>query len=227
MRTGLICLTLAATLAGVIGSPRIATAARLNISGYDVYDTGLPCCGWDWDYTGSITAIGLPGTQYAYTGGTGTLADGEFGTSTTTTMLFTPEASEQLVTLYLDGYYTIDTIDIYGGDIYGNVHPGHLDGVDVTIDGNTAGFSTAEFGPTHLRDYSINDRVTLAGSALDGLVTNEVQLSNWSLGADTSITFSITEIVIYGTVVPEPSTALLLLMGLAGLAAAQRRSSRH
>lgn len=207
---------------GIAFTSSVSIASPVTITGYDIYDTNTACCGWDWTYTGSIDATSTGGSYFDYTGGTGTLADGVIGTSVSNTMLFTPETSLQRVVLHLDDYYSINTIEIYGGT-FNNVHPGHFDEVDVTVNGNTHDFLTEGFGLTYGRGYSVNNRITISGSALDGLVTNEIVLDNWKYDSDDTISFAITEIFIDGQVVPIPAAVWLFGSGLLGLLGIARR----
>ena len=206
-------------------APAVAGAVPVGIIGYDVINADVSgTFGWAHVYTGLITPISA--SLASYTGiGTGTLADDVLtGTTALTTELFVTSPSTVVITLFLDDFYTIDQIDLLGGDhgATNNGIPGMIFGMSVTINATQQAFATTGFGPPNIfmSSVGINDRVTITGSPLDGLVTNQISVSNVM---STSDAFSIAEIQITGTPVPEPSTALLLASGLLAMAVGRRR----
>jgi hypothetical protein len=216
-------------LLGPFGLPN-ANAIPVGITGYDILNADVSGTGaWSHTYSGTITPT--TGSLANYSGGTGTMADGVLaGTDHTNTQYFTTQGANPQITLYLDGYYTISQIDFYGGDFgaVNNSTPGAIIGMDITLNASTQTFATTPFGPQNCCTLNlINDRVTITGSTLDGLVTNQIIISSVTsnragLFADD---FSIAEIVIDGqrASVPEPSTLLLLGSGLVGLGFVRRR----
>lgn len=207
-----------------------ASAAPVSIISYDFFATPLSGHGnWSHAYGGTIAVTGpsfsnngSPGTLANYSGGSGTLNDGVIGSSTGNTHLFVaPRASDgtpiaPVITLYLGGMFTINTIEIFAGT-FGNAIPGTLTGMTVGLAASSAALVSTAFN-------TVDDRLTITGSPLDGLVDNKIVLSlptggwfEW---------FSITEIKIDGTAasaVPEPMSLALFGFGLAGLGLIRRR----
>ena len=208
----------------VIASSPHVHAGMVNVVGYDILNADVSGSGgWMHTYTGTITPLG--GSLANYSDGTGTMADGVLAplTSANTQIFFTPSTSIVEITLYLDGYYTVDQMDFYGGDPTNGI-PGALTGMDVTIGGSSASFLTSGFGATNIHTgHHVNDRLVLTGSGLDSLLTDKLILSNFTADYFGLNQFSIGEIVLDGTsqaasVVPEPSSLTLLAVGAASLA---------
>lgn len=222
-------------------------AAPVPISGYDINDAIISGHGsWSHIFSGTITPgvaflnNSFGGTTATYSGvGSGTLNDGIISASISSSQLFvTPMASDgtainPTVFLTLPFAYTIDNINIFGGDITDNAIPGAITGVTVTLlktDFTTVSetFATTASGPTvNSIGVLVNDAVSLIGSTLDGVPAFAVFLSafqgtigNW---------FSIAEIELDGTQfvdpgnnVPEPTAMVLFGLGAVCLVAARR-----
>jgi PEP-CTERM motif len=207
---------------------------------------------WAHIYTGTIT----PGTGFVnntffgttalYNGvGNGTLDDGVIGTSLSADQLFvTPQASDGTVInpaifITLPFAYTINTIELYGGDFGGNTIPGILTGVTVTLFGPSGTFSevftTTAFGPSFTGGSGpVDDRVTITGPSLDNVPAFLIILSDFQ-GTELNW-FSLTEIKAdgqlfpeHGGSVPEPGSLILLGAGAGalGLWILRRRRSQH
>ncbi|MFC1772645.1 VPLPA-CTERM sorting domain-containing protein [Pseudomonadota bacterium] len=200
-------------------------AATVGIVGYDVLSADISGTGnWFHTYTGLITP--LSGTRANYTGGTGTMADGvSTGTTAANTQLFYAP-NDQIITLYLDGFYTINQMEFYGGDHGATTNglPGSINGMDITFNGSTETYVTTQFGLQNISSpWLINDRVTITGSGLDGLVTDTIKISLITYDIDR---FPIAEIVIDGQVaVPIPPALYLFGTGLIGLVGMARRKA--
>jgi len=204
-----------------------ANAIPIVITGYDIDNTYVSeTGGWRHSYTGIITPVS--GGIANYSGGSGTLNDGIIGTSVLNTQLFNyPTDSSPVITLFLDDFYTINSLLIHGGDFLGNTIPGELTGLDVTINSTLESFVTVPQGPTDGTRYA-DDGISFGGSSLDGLVTNSIILSGFDSTWSSFNTFSITEIELDGELassVPEPSAILLLGLGLAGLGLAVKKQA--
>lgn len=224
-------------------------AAAITITGYDIDNAVLSGHGsWAHSYDGSITPgvsfsnNGLSGTVAEYSGqGSGTLTDGITNSDANATQLFVnPAASDGTaitpeITLYLDGVYTLDKLNIFGGNVFSNSIPGSITGLTISVVTSEShvfsqSFSTVAFGPTSAFGKQYNDSVTLTGSTLDGLEATAVVLSAFQ--GSTSNWFSIAEIALEGTEVitpppvPEPASWALMIGGLVIAGSAIRRQQR-
>lgn len=216
-----------------LGCVSLADASiQLPISGYDIGDAVLSGHGnWAHTYDGTITPgfiftnNSFPGTQATYSGvGNGTLTDGVIGSTESTTQLFVPAPGatdgtplDPFITFTLPLAYTVDQIDIYGGDIPGNGIPGAITEVVVELlltDFTTVSetFSTTGFGTVmSALGVPVNDRIDLTGSSLEGLGAYAVTLYGFvTPGAGGGISgteggwFSITEVEMFGDLAPIP-----------------------
>ena len=192
--------------AGAILLAHSSYAAPVGIIGYDIDNAitdqpvnpaALSFFGHTNSYSGTITDTGLTastafgtGALVNYSGGTGTLTDGNISNGSQNTQFFIissnpgggPIPVGLTITLFLDGYYKLNTLEFFGTNNSQSSLPGRLDGVDVEVfDGTTASFSpTTPFGPLNSQSIPVNDRVNFLGSAIDGLETDRIILSNFS-----------------------------------------------
>lgn len=217
--------TRAAIVGAAAGLGFVLNAHALSITSYDITQARLSGFGgWNHFYSGTIGS----GDPTTYTGGRGTLNDGGIPTGTARNQLFL--ASDMpTITLHLSSSTAINSIEVYGGDFPNNYVPGSLTGWDVTIGGTTVTFASIDFGPTVCRfgTLACNDSVSLLGSALEGVATNTVTLSNFQVGNPAGgweDYFNIGEVTV--SPVPEPATYALMLagFGVLGLAARRRRA---
>lgn len=201
-----------------------AGAGTVTVTGYDVQNAARSGFGsWAHTYGGTITdtgagsANGFGFTRADYTGaGSGTLNDGSPGTSIADTQLFANNSfASPVITLYLNGSFSITDLTLFSFDT-GNSIPGTILGLDVTIDGVTESFVTTE--PTANDEF-----INLVGSSLDGLVDNQVILSNFIHDGSNSLNemFCIGEVTLNGDVVPAPGA--IALLGFAAVATRRRR----
>jgi len=210
--------------AGILALSTSATAAP-TITGYDVSNADPSGTGgWSHQYSGTIVNLG---SVRDYTGGTGTMADGIFGTSPDSTQLFFSE-SDASITVFLDDYYKIDSVSLFGGDPSDAV-PGGIDSADFTVGSTSLNLNGFPFGPLGQSRQLVNDDFLFTSTGLDQIRTNQFTISGISAsGGDfNGEWFSISEITVQGTIspVPEPSTYALMLggLGLVGFMAARRR----
>jgi MYXO-CTERM domain-containing protein len=207
----------------VVVAAGAASAGTVTVTGYDIQNAARSGFGgWAHTYNGTITdtgsgnANGIGFTRADYTGaGDGTLNDGLEGTGPGDTQLFANNSfASPVITVYLDGFYTIDNITLFTFQ-GGNFIPGSVAGYDVTIGGVTESFLSSE--PTDNDEF-----VNILGSTLDGISDNKVILSNFLHDGSHNLheIFAIGEIGINGQV---PAPGALALLGIAGLAARRRR----
>ena len=203
-----------------------ASATPIEITSYDVHNARLTGTGgWSHAYSGEVK-LNSNGT-YDYTGGGGTLNDGVIGTGTGNTHLF-QVGDQSVITLYLGTSSIISELELYSFAGSGNHIPGNILGLYVTINGVTEYIQTSGFGPanpTSKTDH-VHEYLNLAGTALDGLVTDSIMLSGFVSDGSWSTHYSISEVMAYGTPaasVAEPTGVLLLGAGLMGLGMIRRR----
>lgn len=238
----------------------VAQAGPVPFSGYDINDAVLSGHGgWAHAYTGTITPGTLfvnntvPGQTALYNGvGNGTLDDGVIGTLPLNTQLFvapssveaTPTTINPAIFITLPVAYTINTIELYGGDFLDNFIPGIITGVTVTLFGPNGTFSeTFTTSPFGLVGASgpVDDLVTITGSSLDNVPAVLIILSDFQ-GSDLVVDgtqlnwFSLTEIKADGQLAPEPGGSVpepgsLILLGAGagalGLWILRRRRSQN
>lgn len=205
-----------------------AFAEPISITSYDITNARLSGTGnWHHTYNGSIQATGQGDNLYNYTGGSGTLNDGIIGTGLDNTQLFV-NSDNSAITLYLGKSAVIDTLELFSF-MSGNAIPGALSSLNVTINSITVNLATIGFGDEHWLNDFINDRISLSGTALEGLITDTIILSGFStLSPHTAMT-AISEIKVYGTevedsaLISEPEGLILLAIGLIGLGLIRRR----
>ena len=168
------------------------------IASYDINSTYRSGSGrWGHNYNGTIVG----GSIANYSRGSGTLNDRFLSSSISSTQLFnTSSNTSPTIILNLNGYYALNSLLIYGGNISRNAIPGRLSGLDITIGTTTQGFSTISQGQGR------DDLALFTGTPLNGLVTNQLTLSNFKSTYNSINTFSISEIALAGTRMPPPFT---------------------
>jgi hypothetical protein len=203
-----------------------AVGDPVRIIGYDIQNATLPGYGgWSHYYLGTIT----PTDEFRanYSGGTGTLANDIVESIEQQIQLFRTSV-QPVTTLYLDAFYTINTIDIFGGNTCCNYIPGQIEWLNVTINSLTQTLFGGAFGENNAGGTPRNDRFTISGSSLEGLVTDRIVLSSvFENGCCQA--FSIAEIQVGGNLaeapVPEPATLGLIGFSVAIMAWRRRRQT--
>ena len=216
----LILLALSVALSIGVG------ADPIPISGYNIDDAVESGHGtWTHTYSGLITSgvsfdnATWPGTVADYTGfGSGTLNDVIAGATIYDTQLFmngfsdgeSPIEIHPTIQLLLPPGVAVDTIELYGGPT-GNSVPGIITGVTVTFlgPGGTAGpvsLATVPFGTENLDGVPVNDRITTAGTPLEGIEVSLITLSDFVGSIEDWI--SISEIKLDGKAAVAPGGAI-------------------
>lgn len=200
-----------------------AGAATLSITGYDITNASVNGSGgWSHTYDGTITSTGSGTANYS--GGSGTLNDGITTDSSINNQLFNfPSEINPIITLYLDGFYSIESISLYNALTNGSWA---LNSFDIGISSSTESFFTTT---TAARGSWSDLNVSLSSSTLDGLVTNQIILSNFiSDSSSYDGAFNFSEIQVEGvavSAVPVPAAVWLFGSGLLGLIGLARRGA--
>lgn len=199
----------------ILSVSNFANAGLITITGYDITNADISGNGgWSHAYDGTVTLNGnssIAGALADYTNGSGTLNDGVLGTNFNDTQYFVTDAGAE-ITLYLDGFYSIDSLKLFGNNSSNGI-PGGIENVLVTFGGlNDTLLSTPDGN---------NDDFSFGGSVFSGITTNFIKLSGFPEG-NCCGAYSISEINIMGqrqsTDVPEPSTLAIFALGMIGLA---------
>ena len=221
MKTALIKLA-AVLMLGTAGVS--ALAAPVSISSYDM--TGVYYNNFGY-YDGQITSAG--NHSYTYTGGSGTINDGQIAPGNSDAYLFYYDKSPT-ITLHLGELAAISSLRLFSFEQGNNVFNGSIAGLNVTINGETRFISTEGFGPPNYdntRDH-VHEYLSLAGSGLENLITDTIILSGFVVDSRNPSGMYISEISIDGLLhsagtVSEPAGLVLLAGGLMGLGMIRRR----
>jgi hypothetical protein len=199
-----------------VGLMHSTSSAATIISSYNISSTEMSGYGgWSFNYTGTITPIG--GGLANYTDGGGTLNDGLLPPTEANNQLFL-STTNPVITVFLNGYYDISSLHIESGITDGNLIPGDITGLTVSL-----GSSSQSYTPT----TSHTDQAILLNGTQSAIAVNSFTLSNFS--ATYYNQFAIGELVVNGSpiaAVPEPSTWAMMILGFAGVGfMAYRRKS--
>ena len=215
----LVKTSLAAAVLGLTTSVQAA-----NITGYDIVNANISGYGnWSHVYDGTINS--LSGGLANYTGGTGTLADGQVSSGTAGSQLFNT-ASNTSITFYLDQVTTLGSVSIFSGDWHSNHIPGEIEFATFTLNGVSEQIFSTGFGTINGKNgLHMNELFDFSGTSLANMAVSEFTISNIGDGWGNSGYYNISEVSV--SAVPEPSTYALMLggLGLVGLMAARRKKA--
>jgi hypothetical protein len=202
-----------------------ALAAPVPVSSDDVALTPASGYGgWSHAYTNPATPSGRflgatnctapPCPLVDERGGSGTLNDGVVATSISDTQLLVAgtdsagTAFSPTITVHFASPVAVHQIRLSGGDIDFNLIPGLLNGVSVTIAGQTVALSTTPAGGVGALGTQFDDVVDLTGTGLDATATDTVTLGDFTADPIGLGQFSVTEVSVDGTPAP-PTTDTL------------------
>ena len=214
-------LLLGALMASALLAPRVQGQL---VTGYDLMNVRLSGFGgWSHRYSGTMTAIG--GGLYNYTGGRGTLNDHAFASNYIDNMLFLL-ADNSVITLYLNGVYSLSNLNLYGGTAPNNFIPGTLTGATIGFGAATATITSTTFSASGTCQRGpCDDAFSFASTVLAAETGNQITISNVQGGA--SGYYSISEVSAQGVVAtPEPASFALLATGLGVIAGVRRRNRK-
>lgn len=205
----------------IIGSLALAAfvaamdASAQSIGSYDVLGYQPPVgSGWSSTYSGTTT-VNADGT-FDLTGGSGTLNDGLIPANSSNNMLFLQAGV--VIVLHLDQSTALSEIDLFGGMIPFNGIPGAIASATISFGGTSVALSSAGWGPA-CQSGPCNDRFSLAGTALQGISTDTITISNIQNASHGDL-YNIAEISVAAgsglpvSAVPEPGSVVMLLGGL-------------
>jgi hypothetical protein len=182
-----------AMASGVIWCPRLVTAAEptaIPISSYDIEATAATGWGgWSFDYTGSVTDTGRridswnPYMIADHAGGSGTLNDGtvQVGQLFTNRLDLDGVRVNPRIVLHLAQPAMIDSIELIGDTGGYSWAAGFTTRVKAEIGDASVTVDTVGYGPTGYFGNPLNDRVVLGDTALAGIATDTVVLTDFEV----------------------------------------------
>ena len=241
------------TLLGYAALLLPAAVQAQSIASYDLLNVVSPRIIYGSpDYNGTITPTGKNsefnygccGMFYPplsnYTGGSGTLNNGA-DLDRDGLHAVISEKDHSAIVLHLSAASTIHTIDFFSPTSAGAglMHfSGLLAGATISFGGQSLALDSTAWGPKCLVELC-NDRFSLLGTSLDGLVTDTITINNFKIHPSPSQQlFNVGEITVNGAAngglpaipnipaVPEPQTYAMLLSGLGVAGFMVRRRKR-
>ncbi|MDO8069952.1 PEP-CTERM sorting domain-containing protein [Janthinobacterium sp. SUN176] len=208
-----------------------ASANAQTIVTYDIKNGRAKDAGnWNNNYDGTLTRV-HPTLDliYDYSGGKGSLNDGIVPSGVESTQfIYSPD--NPIITLHLSGQSIIHEMNFYSMLHAGNVSAGNLSGAKISFGDQSLYLNATNWGPKCSSNLC-NNGFSFAGTALEGIATDVITISDFKNIGNGLPLYAIGEIVLNGSLVspvPEPSTYGMLLVGIVaiGLQARRRRGAK-
>ena len=212
-------------LGAVMASALLAPCVHAQVvTGYDITNVRLSGFGgWNHTYSGTMTSVG--GGLYNYTGGSGTLNDVAFASNNNNNNLF-QLGDNSVITLFLNGVYSLSNLNLYGGAAPGNTIPGTLTGATIGFGAASANITSTTFSASGTCNSGpCDDAFSFASTVLAGETGSQITISNVQGGRGGFD--SIAEVNAQGVLAtPEPASFALLATGLGVIAGVRRRNRK-
>ena len=198
-----------------------AAADPVIVTDYDFEQTPASGYGgWSHTYSGVISDTGRTLSTSAsgpvpilnYSGGSGSLNDGQLSANLIGTHLFTTQNDDTglpiipAITLHLGSKVVVNEVRVFGGYIEYNATPGALKAATIEIDGVAIPVGVTPVGTSNALGIQVDGIFDLRSTPLAGIATDKIILRGFT-GSFSGIPwnqFSLTEITVDGLAVITP-----------------------